>query len=185
MLKSNINPVGLLAEWNRNKIATAVTALSAVITVSLCPASIQAQEVTAGGKGVSHSDAGESSAVFSFHGSVGAAANANPDSPGTLIATGAINFVIRGAFATGNGADVVHLRGEVLSADVAEDPETVVLYGRLQEVDHAQGEGVVFSVEDNFYIVVGCDLPEGTFVLQWCELPEFPVEVIAGQLKME
>ncbi len=105
-------------------MAASLGLAAVVAAMCLCPTVVQAQKVTAGGTGIFHSEPGDSLVAFSLNGIVCAVANSNPDSPGTLAANGTVNFVIRGAFPEFYATDVIHLQGRVLSADVAEDPET-------------------------------------------------------------
>jgi hypothetical protein len=60
----------------------------------------------------------------------------------------------------------------------------VILYGTLRDLEHKHGEGIVWDMQEEFYIVVGCDLDVQSFILEWCALPEFVIDVTTGQLKV-
>lgn len=108
-------------------------------------------------------------------------------------AHGHVNFVFTGEFARVWGAplesgevpaDHVHINGRVTSGTVAPDG-TVTISGMLTESDFDRGTGKYFTVDDPFTITVGGPaLDTGEFILQWCLLPAFPVQVTGGGLNV-
>jgi len=102
-------------------------------------------------------------------------------------ATGEILLLWRGAFprvwgdpACEGTCDTVILNGEVQSGSVAADG-TVTLSGTAREVDQRRGRVIHDTgFVEPFSIVVGGSQPKNSFVLQWCELPEF---VIKGHIR--
>jgi hypothetical protein len=80
------------------------------------------------------------------------------------------------------GVDLIVISGSVSSLTVGPHG-AVVIEGTLTERDFTFGEGLVF-LEENvpFRIDLGGDLGRGEFLLQWCELPTFPSEVLLGYL---
>src|SRR5262245_9816103 len=123
---------GLLTHSNRKASVFAIVALAhggALRTVTAA----HAQKVTGGGKGILHSDVGDSPVTFSLNGIV-CAVPADAGLPGSIAADGTVNFVICGPLAASFGADIVHLQGRVTSADVTSNPDTVILYGTLSDV---------------------------------------------------
>lgn len=99
-------------------------------------------------------------------------------------ARGRIAFVFRGDFANYWGAvpdvtDLIYLNGNV--TDITADGTNVVLSGLLSEIDFARGQGVVF-VEENVAFEITTQPGSATFVMQFCELPAFVMEVVQGTL---
>lgn len=102
-------------------------------------------------------------------------------------AYGRISFVFRGAFAGYWGAlpgvtDVLRLSGAI--DDVRTDGTSVILAGTLTEVDTAAGAGVVF-VEENVPFEIITEVGSNSFVLQFCLLPAFLINVSGGQIDVQ
>jgi hypothetical protein len=99
-------------------------------------------------------------------------------------ARGRISFVFRGDFASYWGAvpgvtDLFYLKGIV--TDITADGTNVVLSGLLSETDFARGQGVVF-VEESVPFEITTQTGSSTFVMQFCELPPFAMDVVQGTL---
>lgn len=99
-------------------------------------------------------------------------------------ARGRISFVFRGDFASFWGAvpgvtDLLYLKGNVDNVTV--DGSNVVIGGLLSETDFAQGHGVVF-VEENVPFEITAQPGSTSFVMQFCELPPFAMQVTEGTL---
>jgi hypothetical protein len=101
---------------------------------------------------------------------------------------GYVVFVFGKAFSKVWGAvppnDAGYISGKI--TEITKDAQGFThLKGTLTEVDFTDGKGVVFLIDDAFDIKVGGSLGPGELVLQWCELPAFPVKVIAdGMFKV-
>jgi hypothetical protein len=82
------------------------------------------------------------------------------------------------------GVEWLHVWGHVSSVTVDQNG-TVTIAGIVIEKDFSKGEGLVF-LEENvpFYIIIGGSLSPSEFILQWCLLPEFPVEITTGALNL-
>jgi len=98
---------------------------------------------------------------------------------------GYLTFTFGQAFARDWGAvppnDLVIVSGKV--SEITEDADGFVhLTGTLTETDFTSGQGVVFLIDDLFDVKFGGTLPPNEFVLQWCLLPEFPIQVTNGIL---
>ncbi len=59
--------------------------------------------------------------------------------------------------------------------------DTVEVSGTLTEVDHGKGAGVIFREEDVPFVVTATK-GSPSFVLQFCEVPPFTMEMAAGTL---
>jgi hypothetical protein len=103
-------------------------------------------------------------------------------------AKGHINFNFHGEFAQVWGAepyatDMFRINGKVTSGRVEADG-TIVLEGTLTETDYRHGDGVIFKIDDPFVIEVGGRHGPDSFLLQWCLLPEWLVDVPGGTLQI-
>ena len=101
-------------------------------------------------------------------------------------ARGHINFNFHGEFARVWGAepdatDMFRIEGQVDSGRVEPDG-TIVLEGWVTETDFRHGDGVILRIDDPFVIEVGGRHGPDSFLLQWCLLPEWLVEVPGGTL---
>ena len=102
-------------------------------------------------------------------------------------AKGNVHFVLAEAFSEVWGAvpgvDFIHLKARIIAGEVAEDG-SVLLSGLVTEVDYANGEGVVF-VEEDVPLELVVDADGEQFMLQWCLLPVFDLQVSHGELKVK
>lgn len=104
-------------------------------------------------------------------------------------ASGNINFVFQGDMADYWGAipgvvDTFHVYGKVTAGSIAPDG-SVTIEGTVTELDFDQGNGKVFVVVgDPFVIVAGGSLGENVFTLQYCELPTWQIAVTSGNLSI-
>jgi hypothetical protein len=136
--------------------------------------------VNAGGKAILTSPPPEGGAARDYPLEFAIIAGFDDDTP-----KGSSNFVFGEAFARVWGAvppnDAVYLSGKI--TEITEDAEGFIhLKGTLTEVDFTHGQGVVFLIDDLFDIKVGGSFGPEEFILQWCQLPAFPVKVTHGVL---
>ncbi|HYN09012.1 MAG TPA: hypothetical protein VES67_16635 [Vicinamibacterales bacterium] len=109
---------------------------------------------------------------------------------------GRINFVGRGDFAAAWGAcpydprcedfpntftKTFHLNGAV--TDVNAFGNSVEITGFLTETDHGKGDGVIFEELDVPFVITATE-GSSTFVLQFCLVPPFTMEVSKGNLSV-
>ena len=104
-------------------------------------------------------------------------------------AYGHINFVFRGEMADVWSAvpgevDLFHVYGQVTAGSVAADG-TVTLQGTVTEIDFDQGNGRIFIVKsDPFVIVTGGSVEGNAFELTYCLLPTWHIAVTNGNLSI-
>jgi hypothetical protein len=109
-------------------------------------------------------------------------------------ASGVFSLVGRGDFATAWGAcpfdprcepdtstKTLKLQGEVTGITSLGD--TVEISGTLTETDHGKGNGVIFE-ELNVPFVITATEGSQTFVLQFCEVPPFTMDMATGNLSV-
>jgi hypothetical protein len=77
--------------------------------------------------------------------------------------------------------DKFRISGRVTSGYVEADG-TIVLEGTVTETDYRHGDGIIFRVDDPFVIKTGGSYGSDSFLLQWCLLPEWLVDVPGGTL---
>lgn len=138
--------------------------------------------VNGGGSGVLSTPPPDGGAVRNYPLQFAMIAGFDGDTP-----KGHINFIFGRAFARDWGAvppnDLVSVAGKITG--ITEDTDGFVhLTGTLTEIDVTDGEGIVFLIDDLFDVKVGGSLGANEFVLQWCLLPEFPIRVTHGVLKV-
>lgn len=152
----------------------------AVLMLALLPATPNgfAGQVASGGGTLDVTDADGlhflSAGEFALNGGV------NPNGA----AHGRINFVFRGDFADSWGAfpgvtDVFRLTGDVNA--VAADDGAAILSGELEEIDYADGDGIIF-VEEHVPFEITLVPGASSFVMQFCLLPPFEMHVSTGNL---
>jgi hypothetical protein len=161
-------------------LATGLHASSAVIAGT---------SVSGGGQVNATDDFG---GYFPNAGTIDLNARQNPDGS----ASGSINFVGRGDFAAAWGAcpidprcedfpntntTMFRLRGQVSS--VVSLGTSVEISGLLTETDHGKGDGVIFEELDVPFVIT---VTEGSrsFVLQFCLVPPFTMDLAAGNLSV-
>ena len=112
-------------------------------------------------------------------------------------ASGRFTLVGRGDFAAAWGAcpydprcedfpntstKTITLRGDVASIDSL--GPTVEISGTLTETDHGKGDGVIFE-ELNVPFTITATEGSTTFVLQFCEVPPFTMNMATGSLSVQ
>jgi hypothetical protein len=161
--------------------AFVLTTASVYVGLLLCASaalSAAAGPVISGGGVVNVMDA--DSNLFPLAGEFSVSGGLTPNGA----AHGSINFVFRGDFARYWGAvpgvtNVFHLTGTVTEVSVSGDE--ITLRGTLTETDFATGQGVVF-VEENVPFEIVMQAGSRSFVMQFCLLPPFVMEVAKGNL---
>lgn len=109
-------------------------------------------------------------------------------------AYGRINLTANGDFAAawgacpydprcepGSATSTLHLKGDV--ASVLTDGNTVAVSGTLTEVDHGKENGVIFTEEDVPFVITATE-GSSSFVLQFCEVPPFTMDVATGHISV-
>jgi hypothetical protein len=80
--------------------------------------------------------------------------------------------------------DTFHVYGQVTAGSVAADG-TVTLQGTVTEMDFDQGNGRIFIVKnDPFVIVTGGSVVGNAFDLTYCLLPTWHIAVTSSNLRL-
>ena len=81
----------------------------------------------------------------------------------------------------GGATSTLHLRGNV--ASVLTDGTTVTVSGTLTEIDHGKKNGVIFTEEDVPFVITA-EEGSSSFVLQFCAVPPFTMDVATGHISV-
>ena len=81
----------------------------------------------------------------------------------------------------GSATSTLHLKGDV--ASVQTDGTTVAISGTLTEVDHGKQDGVIFTEEDVPFVITA-EEGSSSFVLQFCAVPPFTMDVATGHISV-